>query len=108
MSTLNIHRITRRPAFFIHQTSILTGSTIPDYPSAGHILWELTPSRALFWASTPLLGAGVAFGYWDWAREVGNHDLPCLGMGEKPPMKMVSLGDFGACGWVYHIRIVQE
>ena len=28
---------------------------------AGHI-WELTPSRALFWISTPLLGAGVAFG----------------------------------------------
>lgn len=29
----------------------------------GHILWELTPSRALFWTSTPLLGAGVAFGF---------------------------------------------
>jgi hypothetical protein len=27
-------------------------------------LWELNPSRALFWTSTPLLGAGVAFGYW--------------------------------------------
>lgn len=29
----------------------------------GHVLWQLPPSRALFWTSTPLLGAGVAFGF---------------------------------------------
>lgn len=28
----------------------------------GHT-WELPPSRALFWTSTPFLGAGVAFGF---------------------------------------------